>query len=234
MQKKCIDELDLFLLKNNISGSEANTLRLFHNFFVKQGKDVDMTSFLKQPSLEPAQQMSEATKSLLDTVSAEEKESIIEFYDKQNKDIKSSNFAKLYLHDYATFLNMLESLTGNWKKLKKEAGSHFYKNHIMLVEYKNGEFSLVRKPVGRPKTEVNRKRLSLRVDKDMLGQIENYCNSQNLSQQDFLLKAITCLINPEKDAVDNPILDLMKQRYDIKGNLLAEHEKIQKRLSNKH
>lgn len=137
MQKKCSDELDLFLLSNNISGSEANTLRMFHNFFEKQGKDVDMTSFLKQPSLEPAEQMSEAIKSLLDAVSKEEKESTLAFYAKQHSDIKSSNFAKLYLHDYATFLNMLERLTCDWKKLKKEAGSHFYKNHTILVEYKN-------------------------------------------------------------------------------------------------
>ena len=228
MQKQCIDELDLFLLKKNISGSAENTLREFYSFFRNQKRNVDMSYFLKQPVIERAKEIDEATEGQLDTLAPEEQALFKKTYYKQNMDIKNSTFADLYLHEYAVFMKDLESLNKDWQRLKKETGSRFYKNRVILVEYDNKTkiFSLVKRPKGRPRAEEQRKRISLRVDNDKLSLIENYCNEMNLTQQEFLLKAIDSIIKPDKVEVENPILDLMQQRYDIEGSIIAMYRKI--------
>lgn len=230
MQKQCSDELDLFLLKKNISGSAATTLKLFHDFFRSQKKDVDMSCFLKQPVIEQAKKVDEATRYQLEILAPEDKALFEKSYRMQNTDIKNSNFADLYLHQYAVFMNELDDLNEDWKRLKREFGSRFYKSHVLLVEYDNKTrtFSLVKRPKGRPRVEDFRKRISLRVDKDLFRLIEAYSKENRLTQQEFLLEAITRLLKPENVSADSPILDLMKQRYDVDGNMLAEIQKMQK------
>lgn len=236
MQKQCRDELDLFLLKKNISGSAENTLRAFHDFFKSQKKDVDMTYFLKQPVMEATKEIDEAIEQQFEMLLSEDKALFKKSYQTQNRDSKNSNFANLYLQSYAVFCQQTDELTLEWKKLKKEVGSRFYKNREMLVEYdiKNRAFSLVKRHKGRPRVEESRKRISLRVDNDLFRLIEAYSKDNNLTQQEFLIKAITSIIKPEKDVADNPILDLMRQRYDINGNMLAEIAKMQKKITKKH
>lgn len=232
MQKQCSDEFDLFLLKKNISGSAENTLKFFNDFFRSQKKNINMSYFLKQPVIEQAKRIDEETESQLDILAPEDKAVFEKSYCLQNKDIMNSNFADLYLHEYAVFCQQKNKLTLEWNKLKKELGSRFYKNQVMLVEYdnKNRTFSLVKRPKGRPRAEDSRKRISLRVSADMLKHIDAYCEENHFTQQEFLLKAITSIIKPEKIATDNPILDLMKQRYDVDGNILAEIQKMQKKF----
>lgn|GEM_PF-4816792 len=236
MQKQCSDELDLFLLKNNISGSEENTLREFDDFFRSQGKDVNLSRFLSRPDIEPIKELDETTECQLEMLAPEDQALFKESYYKQNVDIRNSNFANIYLHSYADFCQQKDKLNVEWKELKKEFGSRFYKNHVMFVEYDNKTrtFSLVKRPKGRPRVEEQRRRISLRVDNDMLSLINTYCNEMKLTQQEFLLEAITSLVKPKKVAADSPILDLMKQRYDVDGNMLAEIQKMQKIISKKH
>lgn len=195
-----------------------------------------MTYFLKQPDIEPSKKIDETTECQLAILVPEDRALFEKSYRMQNTDIRNSNFAELYLHEYAVFCQQMDKLALDWKKLKKEAGSRFYKNHVLLVEYDNKEktFSLAKRPKGRPKVEETRKRISLRVDNDMLTLIDTYCNEMKLTQQEFLLKAIGSLIKPEKISEDNPILDLMKQRYDVDGNMLSEIQKMQKIISKKH
>ena len=152
MQKKCIDELDLFLLEKNISGSAESTLKLFNDFFRSQKKNIDMTYFLKQPGIEQIRKIDEATEYQLEILAPEDKALFEKSYCMQNTDIRNSNFAELYLHEYAAFCQQMDKLTLEWKKLRKEAGSRFYKNHMLLVEYDNKEktFSLAKRPKGRP------------------------------------------------------------------------------------
>lgn len=236
MQKHCSDELDLFLLKKNISGSGENTLRTFHEFFRNQKKHVDMSYFLKQPVIEQAKEIDEDTKWQLETLAPEEKAFFRESYYKRNVCIKNLTFANLYLHEYAVFMNELDNLKEDWKRLKREFGSRFYKNHVLLVEYnnKNRTFSLVKRPKGRPRVEDFRKRISLRVDKDLFRLIEAYSKQNHLTQQEFLLEAITSLVKPKTVAAENPVFDIMMQRYDVDGNMQNEIEKMQKIISKKH
>ena len=236
MQKQCSDELDLFLLKKNISGSAENTLKLFNDFFRSQKKNIDMTYFLKQPDIEPSKKIDEATECQLEILAPEDRALFEKSYRMQNTDIRNSNFAELYLHEYAVYMNELDNLKEDWKRLKREFGSRFYKNHVLLVEYnnKNRTFSLVKRPKGRPRVEDFRKRISLRVDKDLFRLIEAYSKQNHLTQQEFLLEAITSLVKPKTVAAENPVFDIMMQRYDIDGNMQNEIEKMQKIISKKH
>ena len=236
MQKQCSDELDLFLLKKNISGSAENTLKLFNDFFRSQKKNIDMTYFLKQPDIEPSKKIDEATECQLEILAPEDRALFEKSYRMQNTDIRNSNFAELYLHEYAVYMNELDNLKEDWKRLKREFGSRFYKNHVLLVEYnnKNRTFSLVKRPKGRPRVEDFRKRISLRVDKDLFRLIEAYSKENHLTQQEFLLEAITSLVKPKTVAAENPVFDIMMQRYDVDGNMQIEIEKMQKIISKKH